>query len=136
MRYSTRQSIWGSDLDGIGGRMAGAWSSLLSAVRTGRPAYHEVFGQPFWEDLTAHPDVAASFDAMMGPAGHGVPDPDVLLSGDWSGVRSVVDVGGGTGSLLAAILRAHPASAESSSICLAPWRGRARSSRAPALRIA
>jgi 2,7-dihydroxy-5-methyl-1-naphthoate 7-O-methyltransferase len=98
----------GLDLDGIGGRMAGAWGSLLSAVRTGRPAYHEVFSQPFWEDLTAHPDVAASFDAMMGPAGHGVPDPDVLLSGDWSEVRSVVDVGGGTGSLLAAVLQAHP----------------------------
>jgi 2,7-dihydroxy-5-methyl-1-naphthoate 7-O-methyltransferase len=98
----------GLDLDGIGGRMAYAWGSLLNAVRTGRPAYHEVFGRPFWEDLAAHPEVAASFDAMMGPAGHGVPDPDVLLSGDWSGIRTVVDVGGGTGSLLAAVLRAHP----------------------------
>ena len=36
--------------------MAGAWSTLLSAVRTGRPAYHEAFGRPFWEDLEAHPD--------------------------------------------------------------------------------
>ena len=40
----------GLDLDGIGGRMALAWSSLLSAVRSGAPAYHEVFGRPFWED--------------------------------------------------------------------------------------
>jgi len=30
----------GLDLDGIGGRMAHAWGTLLSAVRTGRPAYH------------------------------------------------------------------------------------------------
>src|SRR5262245_5981943 len=29
----------GFDLDGIGGRMAHAWGTLLSAVRTGRPAY-------------------------------------------------------------------------------------------------
>jgi 2,7-dihydroxy-5-methyl-1-naphthoate 7-O-methyltransferase len=98
----------GLDLDGIGGRMAYAWGSLLSAVRTGAPAYHEIFGRPFWEDLQAHPDIAASFDALMGPAGHGTPDPEVLVSGGWESVRTVVDVGGGTGSLLAEILRARP----------------------------
>jgi SAM-dependent methyltransferase len=99
----------GLDLDGIGGRMAYAWGSLLAAVRTGAPAYHEVFGRPFWEDLEAHPEIAASFDALMGPAGHGTPDPEVLVSGGWDSVRTVVDVGGGTGSLLAEVLRARPA---------------------------
>jgi 2,7-dihydroxy-5-methyl-1-naphthoate 7-O-methyltransferase len=97
----------GLDLDGIGGRMAYAWGSLLTAVRTGRPAYHEVFGHPFWDDLDAHPHVAASFDALMGP-GHGTPDPDVLLDRDWQDIHHVVDVGGGTGALLAEILRHHP----------------------------
>ena len=98
----------GLDLDGFGGRMAYAWGSLLGAVRTSAPAYHEIFGRTFWEDLRAHPDLAASFDALMGPAGHGTPDPEVLIAGDWQSVRTVVDVGGGTGSLLAEILRAHP----------------------------
>jgi hypothetical protein len=98
----------GLDLDGLGGRMAYAWGSLLTAVRTGAPAYHTVFGRPFWEDLQAHPDLAAEFDALMGPAGHGVPDPEVLLDGGWEAVGTVVDVGGGTGSLLAEILRARP----------------------------
>lgn len=98
----------GLDLDGFGGRMAYAWGSLLAAVRTGAPAYDEVFGRPFWEDLRAHPDLAASFDALMGPAGHGTPDPEVLVTGGWESVRAVVDVGGGTGSLLAEILRARP----------------------------
>jgi len=95
------------DLDALGGRMAHAWGSLLSAVRTGEPAYDEVFGRPFWEDLQAHPDIAASFDALMGP-GHGTPDPEVLVTGGWESVRTVVDVGGGTGSLLAEVLRARP----------------------------
>jgi SAM-dependent methyltransferase len=99
----------GLDLNGIGGRMAHAWSSLLRAVRTGRPAYHEVFGRPFWEDLDAHPEVAASFDALMGPMGHGTPDPEILLNpAEWPSIRSVVDVGGGSGALLAEVLRARP----------------------------
>lgn len=98
----------GLNLDGFGGRMAFAWGTLLKAVRTGAPAYAELFGRPYWEDLDAHPEIAAEFDAMMGPAGHGVPDPEILLNGDWESVRTVVDVGGGTGALLAEILLAHP----------------------------
>jgi SAM-dependent methyltransferase len=99
----------GFDLDAIGGRMAHAWGTLLSAVRTGKPAYHEVFGRGFWEDLDANPAVAASFDALMGLAGHGVPDWQVLVDpAGWESIRTVVDVGGGTGALLAEILRARP----------------------------
>jgi 2,7-dihydroxy-5-methyl-1-naphthoate 7-O-methyltransferase len=104
------QAHLGFDLEGFGGRMAQAWGTLLSAVRTGKPAYHEIFGRSFWEDLDTHPKIAADFDALMGPQGHGRPDPDVLLNtADWKHIRSVVDVGGGTGSLLAEVLRARPA---------------------------
>ena len=85
------------------------WGTLLSAVRTGRPAYHEAFGREFWEDLAANPEIAASFDTLMGPTGHGVPDSQVLVDpADWESVRTVVDVGGGTGALLAEVLRAKP----------------------------
>lgn len=101
--------LLGLDLDAFGGRMANAWSGLLSAVRTGVPAYSSIFGLPFWDDLEAHPDLAERFDALIGPAGHGQPDPEVLVNpADWQAIRTVVDVGGGTGSLLAEILRAHP----------------------------
>lgn len=98
----------GLDLDGIGGRMALAWSGLLKQVRSGRPAYDDIFGLPFWEDLDAHPDIAASFDELMGPLGHGAPDPEILVNGDWDSVHTVVDVGGGTGALLTAILKSRP----------------------------
>jgi predicted enzyme related to lactoylglutathione lyase len=96
------------DLDGIGGRMAHTWGTLLDYVRTGQPAYQQVFGQPFWEDLAAHPQIAAEFDALMGPAGHGIPDFDIELSDGWDQIRTVVDVGGGTGAMLASLLRRHP----------------------------
>jgi 2,7-dihydroxy-5-methyl-1-naphthoate 7-O-methyltransferase len=95
------------DLNGIGGRMAHAWGSMLTAVMNGAPAYDSLFGRPFWEDLQAHPEIAASFDELMGPAGHGVPDPRLEITGGWRSVRTVVDVGGGTGALLGAILKSH-----------------------------
>lgn len=96
------------DLDGIGGRMAHAWGTMLTYVRTGRSGYQDVFGLPFWDDLAAHPEVAAEFDALMGPPGHGVPDWDIELTGGWDEIREIVDVGGGTGTLLASLLRRHP----------------------------
>ena len=96
------------DLAGIGGRMAHTWGTLLDYVRSGVPAYQQVFGRPFWEDLAVHPAIGAEFDALMGPAGHGVPDYDVELSDGWDTVRTVVDVGGGTGAMLASLLRRHP----------------------------
>jgi hypothetical protein len=98
----------GFDLDGIGGRLALAWGGLLDAVRTGETAFVRVFGRPFWEDLDADPEVAASYDAMTGWMGHGTPDPEILVDGGWRSVRHVVDVGGGTGSLLASVLAARP----------------------------
>jgi SAM-dependent methyltransferase len=96
------------DLEGLGGRFAFVWSTLLEYVRTGASAYPELFGLPFWEDLEAHPKIAADFDAMIGPAGHGTPDPDFQINGGWQAVGSVVDVGGGTGAMLAEILRTRP----------------------------
>jgi 2,7-dihydroxy-5-methyl-1-naphthoate 7-O-methyltransferase len=96
------------DLEGIGGRLAHAWSSMLPYVRSGAPAYEQVFGLPFWEDLDAHPQIAADFDALIGPAGHGTPDPTIDLVDGWDAVKTVADVGGGTGAMLAEILRARP----------------------------
>jgi hypothetical protein len=95
------------DLGGLGGRFAHAWSTLLFLVRTGEPGYGAVFGRPFWEDLEANPALAAAFDEMMGPAGHGTPDSAITLADEWDAIRTVVDVGGGTGAMLAQLLRRH-----------------------------
>jgi 2,7-dihydroxy-5-methyl-1-naphthoate 7-O-methyltransferase len=98
----------GLNLEGIGGRMAWAWGSFLAYVRRGVPAYDEIFGRPFWEDLEAHPKIAAEFDALIGPAGHGTPNPDFQITDGWEAVRTIVDVGGGTGAMLAEMLHARP----------------------------
>ncbi len=90
------------DLNEFGGRMDLVFTELMSTVRTGRPAWEAAFGMPFWDYLAAEPALAASFDAMMA----GSTRTAAAAAYDWSGVRHVVDVGGGTGALLAEVLRA------------------------------
>ncbi|MEV6104965.1 methyltransferase [Streptomyces sp. NPDC051940] len=94
------------DLEGFGGRMDLAFTELLHTVRTGEPAWETVFGAPFWDYLAARPALAASFDETMA---NSLRTTAAATGHDWSGVRHVVDVGGGTGALLAELLRAHPA---------------------------
>jgi 2,7-dihydroxy-5-methyl-1-naphthoate 7-O-methyltransferase len=94
------------DLDGIGGRFAGAWETIPAYVKTGKPAYEAKFGRAFWDDLAAHPSLAQEFDDLIGPGGHAAPDPHFDLP--WDEIETVVDVGGGIGTLLNEILAAYP----------------------------
>ena len=95
------------DIDGGLGRSDVALSGMLQAVRTGRPVYESTFGREFWEDLEADPDRGRAFDALMAVQVSMVAD-EVTTAYDWSDVRRVVDVGGGTGTLLAALLTKYP----------------------------
>ncbi|GAA1852150.1 hypothetical protein GCM10009687_18390 [Asanoa iriomotensis] len=91
-------------LDEFGGRMDLAFTELLHTIRTGMPAWEAAFGTPYWDWLAAHPDMAASFDASMASSTRTTAAGAI----DWSGVRHLVDVGGGTGSLVAEVLRSNP----------------------------
>lgn len=94
------------DLEGSIGRADLCLVELLHTVRTGEPAFPRHFGRPFWDDLTADPARAASFDALMGNR-LAESAPAVAAAYPWGRLGRVVDVGGGDGSLLIAILRAH-----------------------------
>jgi hypothetical protein len=94
------------DLDGFGGRMDLAFTELAHTVRTGEPAWERAFGRPFWRYLDENPAISASFDAMMAADdGYGTAAVDGY---DWTTVRHVADVGGGTGTLIAEVLRRNP----------------------------
>ncbi|MBK6869829.1 MAG: hypothetical protein IPG94_00160 [Kineosporiaceae bacterium] len=70
------------------------------------PAFPQRFGADFWNDLAADAHRSADFDALMG--GRLAADaPVVATAFDWGTTEHVVDVGGGDGTLLIAILRAH-----------------------------
>lgn len=95
------------DQSGVGSRMDEAVRALPRAVRTGKPPYPELFGTDFYSDLAAAAELGPSFDELRGAhAGEFVLE---LASLDWLAVASVVDVGGGTGTLVEALLRTHPA---------------------------
>jgi hypothetical protein len=84
-----------------------AYGNMTHSVRTGAPAFTKTHGQPFYGYLHAHPRAAARFNAAMtGFSSHET--AAILEAYDFSDVRNVVDIGGGHGALLAALLRAHP----------------------------
>lgn len=87
--------------------MVRSWERLADSVRTGRPAFPEVFGREFFDHLEELPELSAEFNASMS---QGTRSTAEVLPGayDFGSHHTVVDVGGGDGTLLAAILRAHP----------------------------
>jgi len=87
---------------------APAAGHLTQAIREGRggAAFESAAGRPFFEYLARNPAAAEQFDTAMHVSLSGLRDG--VLSLDWRGVRTVADVGGGKGGLLAELLRARP----------------------------
>jgi hypothetical protein len=73
---------------------------------SGKPPFPKTFGADFWSWLKAHPDERASFDRAMEQGKERRIDRFEPV--EWRGDETVVDVGGGNGSLLVALMRLHP----------------------------
>jgi hypothetical protein len=84
-----------------------AWGDLLHNVQTGESAFEHVFGEPLFEFLRHTPQNAAIFDqGMVGVHGR---ETEAMLAGfDFSDIRVLADIGGGNGSVLAAVLAKYP----------------------------
>jgi O-methyltransferase domain/Dimerisation domain len=83
-----------------------AWGGLLDSVRTGESPFQDRFGKPFFEYLAGRADSAAMFNEAMASSTEGAAAA-VVKAYDFTGCRTIVDVGGGTGAFLGAILRAN-----------------------------
>jgi hypothetical protein len=106
LRTDHPASLWGFAVMHGDAWHWGAWGRLLESVRTGRPAAELCPGAPGWQE-GAPGDAAAVFDlAMAGLTRNLAPH---LLVPDLAGCATIVDVGGGEGALLEAVLRQHPA---------------------------
>lgn len=84
-----------------------SWEELPYSLETGKTGFEKACGMPFFDYLARHPEEASYFsEAMVGF--HGAEPPAVAKAYDFSGIGTVVDVGGATGNMLAAILASHP----------------------------
>jgi hypothetical protein len=84
-----------------------SWADLLYSIRTGQPAFDHRYGMPVFEYLAANPGPARIFDAAMTGV-HGPETRAMVEAYDFSGFGTLVDVGGGNGTLLSEVLRQWP----------------------------
>jgi hypothetical protein len=85
----------------------GVWYRTVGDLEvSGEPTFPQTFGTDFWSWLAAHPEERAAFDRAMeeGKARRA----DRLSPLEWRGDETVVDVGGGNGSVLVELLRRRP----------------------------
>ena len=90
-----------------GGMVWRSWGHLADCVRTGEPAPRLLDGLDTFEFIAAHPEEFAVFDRSMAELTRRA-SKAVAAAYDFSGLRRVVDVGGGFGALLTGILEVHP----------------------------
>lgn len=93
--------MYGREWHGIG------WSHLEYCVRTGKQALEKVYGQQVFEFLRQRPQEAEIFNGAMTDLSM-LDSPAVAAAYDFSGLRSIVDIAGGHGLLLATILQKAP----------------------------
>jgi hypothetical protein len=98
-----RGSGWGDFAHLFGG----IWHRTAGSITAdGEPTFERLFGTEFWAWLAANPEERSSFDAAMAQGKEG--RVDRFESVRWRGDETVVDVGGGNGSLLIELLRRQP----------------------------
>jgi hypothetical protein len=87
--------------------MLAAWGNFEHSVRTGENAYAALFGEPVWERRGRDPEEQATFNRAMAvvtaPLG-----PALAGAYDFGTGRTVADIGGGNGTLIAGVLAARP----------------------------
>jgi SAM-dependent methyltransferase len=85
-----------------------AWENLEHSVRTGAPAFDHTFGADFFTYAAQNPETQTVFNTAMTSIATSV-HSTVAHCYDFSGIETLLDVGGGHGSLISAILTQNPA---------------------------
>jgi O-methyltransferase domain len=85
-----------------------AWGSLVDSLRSGQPSFMSVNKSPLFSYLAEHPEAGAVFNRFM-TAQSNLHNAAIVANYDFSGLVTLVDVGGGHGATLAAILTRYPA---------------------------
>ncbi|HEY5844707.1 MAG TPA: methyltransferase [Mycobacterium sp.] len=81
---------------------------MADSVRTGQPAFEQIYGQPFFGYLDTHPRLAQIFNDVMTSSSDQDEVDAIVSSHDFGRYHKIVDVGDGRGAILASILHRHP----------------------------
>jgi len=84
-----------------------AYGKLEHSIRTGEIAFEAEFGESIWQYRSRRPAQAAQFNRTMA-TWSGLVAPVLAATFDFSSVGSVADIGGGSGMMIAGLLKAHP----------------------------
>lgn len=84
-----------------------AWGNLFHSVKTGKPAFDDVFGMGVFEYFKSHPEDAEIFENSMSSFSFSE-ERAILEAYDFSDFTTIVDVGGGYGEMLGSILEKYP----------------------------
>ena len=82
------------------------WDNLAYSVETGKSGFEKAQGVPVFDYLAQHPDEASLFSEMMIGL-HNQEPPAVAAAYDFSTFKTIADVGGAAGNMLAGILARH-----------------------------
>jgi precorrin-6B methylase 2 len=94
------------DLDSFSGKADLSCIGMLESIRTGQPVYPSQHGKPYWEDLVSSPVMVDSFETALDTIVT-FSSRSLLRGYDWSSVKTIVDVGGGSGAPLIRLLKKH-----------------------------
>jgi hypothetical protein len=83
------------------------WSNLTEGITNGSVPFDDLNGMKIFEYLEGHPDDLRVFSEAMTSVS-GVENPAIAAAYDFSRFKTLVDVGGSHGHMLAEILREHP----------------------------
>jgi SAM-dependent methyltransferase len=83
------------------------FAEALHSIRTGEPVFKRTTGMEFFEYMAAHPETGEIFNQAMNDFGRMV-STAVIDAYDFSGIGKIIDIGGGHGTQIAAILQRYP----------------------------
>ncbi|XVV05157.1 methyltransferase [Actinosynnema sp. CA-248983] len=107
LRTDSPNSLWAFTRFFTNPTLFSSWQQVGHTIKTGECAFDHVHGKNIYVHLAENPELSALFNVAMGQESR-VSAGLVAEGYDYTDVRRVVDVGGGDGTLLAAILGAHP----------------------------
>lgn len=84
------------------------WGHLVDSLRSGKPSFASVNGRLLFDHLAEDPETGAAFNRFMTTQSK-LQNAAIIASYDFAQARTVVDVGGGQGATLAAVLARYPA---------------------------